>query len=540
MGSMHHDKEEEEEVTLTTNVKSKEGERRRTAVPPSGRSETPETVLTGLGGDMKKTVLTGLNEENAKTALTGPSDTTMVETPGITPQSSERKVNPAFSAAAAPITPPCTGEAEKNGKSNANNDEEEINNQGDNNVHTMSHDEYLEVIRAMKNMGERVKTANAAEAKQLALMHEAIAAKDAIMAAQAAGWEEQRKNDHYFQMERENETMKMILESRAGNGETKTRYKPTKPAVFKDDSTIRAWQQLKTIETYAIRANLAPCSFMGVLYDHLGPDEQTWLQGIVQTYAWTMESCTETQWIKVKNMFTEKFAGSRIARETAVTGARQMRNERMGAFLTRFRMLSDQAGMGDEAMMVARAVHGIYGSIKGNFAGLAVRTNWASFTAEAEGIYEVLVPRGKLPPLMVGSSGVHAVCEESFDEEDTPAGSTAIASLSVEQLHKALSAMNTQPAEKGRGYGGESVCWRCAKSGHSPRNCPEVTCYACNKKGHMSTVCMNRKTNEGDGKKKGCLMHGANVSHSTEDCEALKVFISQANTNPATNDSENE
>ena len=77
MGPMHHDKEEEEEVTLTTNVKSKEGERRRTAVPPSGRSETPETVLTGLGGDMKKTVLTGLLGGNTKTALTGPSDTTI-------------------------------------------------------------------------------------------------------------------------------------------------------------------------------------------------------------------------------------------------------------------------------------------------------------------------------------------------------------------------------------------------------------------------------------------------------------------------------
>ena len=75
MGSMHHD-QEEEEVTLTTNVKSQEGKRHQTAKPPKRKSEAPETVLTGLGGDVKITVLTGLNEEIAKTVLTGPSNIT--------------------------------------------------------------------------------------------------------------------------------------------------------------------------------------------------------------------------------------------------------------------------------------------------------------------------------------------------------------------------------------------------------------------------------------------------------------------------------
>ena len=107
------------------------------------------------------------------------------------------------------------------------------------------------------------------------------------MAAHAARRKEQRKMDHFAQLQRENETMKMMIAGQQG-GDSKTRYKPTKPAVFKDDSSIMAWQQLKTVETYAIRANLAPSSFMGVLYDHLGPDEQTWLQGIMQTYTWTM------------------------------------------------------------------------------------------------------------------------------------------------------------------------------------------------------------------------------------------------------------
>ena len=371
----------------------------------------------------------------------------MVETPGITPQSSERKVDPAFSVAAAPITPPCTGEAEKDGKPKANDDEEERNNQGDNNVHTMSRDEYLEVIRTVKSMNDRLKAATAAEA----VMHEALAAKDAIMRGQAADWEEQQRMDHIAQLQRDNEMMKKMIEKKGGSMESKTRYKPTKPAVFKDDGSMMAWQHLKTVETYAIRANLEASSFMGVLYDHLGHNEQTWLQGIVQTYAWSMETNTETQWKMVKNLFTEKFAGSRITRETAVTGARQMRSERMGAYLTRFRMLCDEAGMDDEPMMAARAVHGIYGSIKGNFAALAVRTNWASFTLEAEGIYEVLVPRGKLPPLAVGSSGVHAVCEEAFDEEVEPTPSATVAGVSMEQLQKALaSAMKGQGAGTGQ------------------------------------------------------------------------------------------
>ena len=138
----------------------------------------------------------------------------------------------------------------------------------------MSRDDYLEVVKKMASMAERLKLATA-DSRQLALMQEALATKDAIMMAQAAGWEEQRKMDHFAQLQRDNDMMKMMLETKGGNGESKTRYKPTKPAVFKDDSSIMAWQQLKTFETYAIRSNLEPSSFMGVLYDHLGPGEQT-------------------------------------------------------------------------------------------------------------------------------------------------------------------------------------------------------------------------------------------------------------------------
>ena len=329
---IHHE-DDDEEVMLKMNAKSHEAERRRQAdlqdEGPRKKKEVPETVLTRPGDAMK-------------TVFTRPSDTTMVETPGITPLSSGSKVDQTFSAAVAPITPPCTGEAENDGKpmtalqsavsglmNRKEDEDEERNNQGDNNVHTMSRDDYLEVVKNMASMAGRLMVATA-ESRKLALMQEALTEKDALMVAQADGWEEQRKMDHFSQMQRDNDSMKMMLESKAGSGESKTRYKPTKPAVFKDNSSIMAWQQLKTIETYAIRANLAPSSFLGVLYDHLGPDEQTWLQGIVQTYAWTMESCTIAQWNKVKNMFTEKFAGSRIARETAVTGALQVRNERMG------------------------------------------------------------------------------------------------------------------------------------------------------------------------------------------------------------------
>ena len=432
--------EEEEELLLTFNAKSHEGERRKM------KKDAPETIVIRSG------------------------DTTMVETPGITLQSSGTKVDQTCSAAAAPIAPPCTGEAENDGTlmMDVQDEDGERSNQGDNNVHTMSRDEYLEVARKMKSMGERLKAAAANEAKQLAVLNETIAAKDAMMMARAADWEDQQKMNHILQLQRDNEMMQKMLEVKSNNGESKTRYKPTKPAVFKDDSSIMAWQQLKTIETYAIRANLEPSSFMGVLYDHLGPSEQTWLQGIVQTYAWTMEKCTEAQWKKVKDMFTEKFAGSRIARETAVTGARQARSERMGTYLTRFRLLSDQAGMNDEPMMVARAVHGIYGSIKGNFAALAVRTDWASFTLEAEGIYEVLVPRGKLPPLTVGSGGVHAVCEEVADEEVEPTPNATVAGVSMEQLQKALSSvMNGQGGEPDMEEDEVMAAKRCAGSARS-------------------------------------------------------------------------
>ena len=65
MDPMHHGEEEEEEVTLTTNVKSHEAERRRgtpetvfTRLEETKKMEAPETVFTRLG-DVTKTVLTG-------------------------------------------------------------------------------------------------------------------------------------------------------------------------------------------------------------------------------------------------------------------------------------------------------------------------------------------------------------------------------------------------------------------------------------------------------------------------------------------------
>ena len=78
------------------------------------------------------------------------------------------------------------------------------------------------------------------------------------------------------------------------------------------------------------------------------------------------------------------------------------------------------------------------------------------------------------------------------------------------------------------------MCWKCTKSGHSGRECPDVTCYVCNKKGHMAYACPDRKTDgKGDGKKK-CVVHGANASHNTEECETLKAFIAKSNAEPAT------
>ena len=151
-----------------------------------------------------------LTRRNVKT-IAGLGKTTMVETPGITPRSSGRKENPTFSAVAAPITPPCNGEAGNDGILMTKQDEdEERNNQGDNNTHTMSHDDYLKVIKKMENMAERLKLATI-ESKQLASAQEALAVKDAIMAAQAAGWEEQRKDDLCAQLQRDNDTLKMIL-----------------------------------------------------------------------------------------------------------------------------------------------------------------------------------------------------------------------------------------------------------------------------------------------------------------------------------------
>ncbi|EQC35329.1 hypothetical protein SDRG_07040 [Saprolegnia diclina VS20] len=260
--------------------------------------------------------------------------------------------------------------------------------------------------------------------------------------------------------------------------EAKEQHRSLKIPKFDSSKEGTAGDFIRGVEGAAEVTSQLPTAKLVVLYRSLGQREFSWTTRYVGNHGWTASKLTDANWKELRAAFIEQYSGALVTRIMQYENVQQRKApagglEPMRSYLDRVQMLALEAGQGsNENSVVMRALMGMMDNATRTALSTQVNSamTWESFVRVATQAADVIHMKSRRAPAMVQA------VEEDPDEQD--------------------------PSEV-MAVGDGKKTWKC---------------NLCGVPGHFRAQCPQNDDNPGT----GCLLHGPNVLHTTDQCNHMK------------------